>query len=296
MSENEIIQLDILEDFKNYIVPLQPEEYKQLEKNILREGCRDPLVVWKSEEKRYLLDGHNRYRICTTHNLSFDITELEFEDKEKARLWIINNQLGKRNLNPDQMSYYRGLKYENLKKARGGYEYVESKGQNVLPTSEKIAREFNVSERTIKRDARFTRGLNFIGDRNPELKNDILMGEVNLNKSDINLLADENIQKKIRKIVNAKDLQVKINKIREDILDEIESKLDKKKKNNVEEAQNYLKSKEPVFANYEDRINQIKGQMLSQVNRAIKEKNVKALDEIEKLVEKLKMLLLDSDR
>ena len=33
--------------FKNLIPPLQRTEYLQLEENLLADGCRDPLVVWR---------------------------------------------------------------------------------------------------------------------------------------------------------------------------------------------------------------------------------------------------------
>lgn len=53
--------------FKNLIPPLQRTEYLQLEENLLADGCRDPLVVWRGT----LVDGHNRYEICMRHRIPF---------------------------------------------------------------------------------------------------------------------------------------------------------------------------------------------------------------------------------
>ena len=81
-------------DFKNLIPPLTDDEFAQLEKNILRDGIRDPLVVWKNT----LIDGHNRHKIAQQHNLPFSVTEMQFLSRNDAIIWIIKNQFGRRNL------------------------------------------------------------------------------------------------------------------------------------------------------------------------------------------------------
>jgi ParB family chromosome partitioning protein len=88
------MQIQIDAEFKALIPPLAPDELAQLEANILRDGCRDPLVVWDG----ILIDGHNRHEICTRHGIEFQTTEMLFEDREAAELWIIQNQMGRRNL------------------------------------------------------------------------------------------------------------------------------------------------------------------------------------------------------
>jgi hypothetical protein len=47
-----------------------------------------------------LIDGHNRHKICTARNIPFTTTDKEFLDRDDAKLWIIDNQLGRRNLTP----------------------------------------------------------------------------------------------------------------------------------------------------------------------------------------------------
>jgi hypothetical protein len=85
-------------EFKALIPPLLPEERAGLEASILDEGCRDALVVWKGQG--VLIDGHNRHDICTKHGIAFEITELEFDTRDDVIIWIIRNQLGRRNLAP----------------------------------------------------------------------------------------------------------------------------------------------------------------------------------------------------
>jgi hypothetical protein len=61
-----------------------------------RAGCRDALVVWK--EQGILLDGHNRYAICRAHDVAFATVERTFAERDDALLWMLSNQLGRRNL------------------------------------------------------------------------------------------------------------------------------------------------------------------------------------------------------
>lgn len=90
------MEITIDPEFKSLIRPLAADELRQLEENILRDGCRDPLVVWNG----ILIDGHNRHEICTRNGLPFETTEMVFNDRESAELWIVQNQLGRRNLEP----------------------------------------------------------------------------------------------------------------------------------------------------------------------------------------------------
>ncbi|MBR3747625.1 MAG: hypothetical protein IKN27_11770 [Selenomonadaceae bacterium] len=81
-------------EFKDLIPPLTGDEKKQLEENILRDGIQDPLKVWQGT----LIDGHNRYEIAQAHGLTFTTTEIAFDSRDDVKIWIIRNQLGRRNL------------------------------------------------------------------------------------------------------------------------------------------------------------------------------------------------------
>jgi len=86
----------ICQEFKNLIPPLSTEEREQLEQNILaRRKCHDPIVLWDGK----IIDGHNRFEICVRHGIEFEIVEADLPSKDAAMLWILENQLGRRNLN-----------------------------------------------------------------------------------------------------------------------------------------------------------------------------------------------------
>lgn len=65
------IQID--KEFEALIPRLTDEEFSQLEKNVIEDGCRDALVLWED----ILVDGHNRYRICQKHgNVMIDEVDI----------------------------------------------------------------------------------------------------------------------------------------------------------------------------------------------------------------------------
>lgn len=88
------MNISIDTEFKNLIPPLTAEEYAGLEESILREGCRDAIVLWGET----IIDGHNRYEICTKHGVDFRTVQKVLDDRNAAKLWMMQNQLARRNL------------------------------------------------------------------------------------------------------------------------------------------------------------------------------------------------------
>ena len=88
---------DILVDqeFRSIVPPLSQEEYEGLEASLIKEGNRTPIDTWRG----YIVDGHHRYDICHKHNIPLKpANELQLEDRDEVMLWIIDNQLARRNL------------------------------------------------------------------------------------------------------------------------------------------------------------------------------------------------------
>lgn len=81
-------------EFQNAIPPLTEAELSALTESLKSEGCREPLVVWDG----ILIDGHNRYAICTEHAIPFETRNISFPSRTAALVWMKKNQLGRRNL------------------------------------------------------------------------------------------------------------------------------------------------------------------------------------------------------
>jgi hypothetical protein len=90
--------LKIDPEFQSLIFPLADSEKELLEKSLIEEGCRDALIIWRG----ILLDGHHRFEICQRYEIEFETREIELEDRATAKIWILNNQLARRNLTPFQ--------------------------------------------------------------------------------------------------------------------------------------------------------------------------------------------------
>ena len=143
-------------EFQALIPPLQPDEYKQLEENILKDGIRDALIVWpQANGDDILIDGHNRWEISASHaGIRFDIKRKEFKDREEAKTWIILNQFGRRNLSAyDRSILALKLKPMIAERAKerqsqaGRGEVVQKSAQ--AKTREELAKIAGVSHDTI---------------------------------------------------------------------------------------------------------------------------------------------------
>ena len=179
------------EEFKMLLPALDRDTYAWLEDNIITYGCREPLVLWGD----VLIDGHNRYEILMKHGLEFETVSLEFDSREAVIIWIISTQVSRRNLNPMQLSYYRGLHYNTEKKVQG------SRNQNVKksekphsdvfqgPTSGRLAELYKVSKATIERDSRIADALVAIGKVSPEVKKGILSGDTRISRKQLRELS-----------------------------------------------------------------------------------------------------------
>lgn len=164
--------------FQAAITPLTNDERAQLEANVLEHGCRDALVLW--HETGALLDGHHRYAICEAHGLPFQTVEVSLPDRESALDWIDANQLGRRNLTPDQFTLLLGRRYNRSKRNQGGTganQYVQS-GQNVhsAKTAERLGEQHGVDERTVRRAGAFAEAVEVLAPLVPELPQALATG------------------------------------------------------------------------------------------------------------------------
>ena len=126
--------MKIDEEFAGLIPPLTEEEYKGLEASILSEGCRDALVVWGD----VLVDGHNRYKICTAHNIPYTTKQKDFADRNAVLVWMLQNQLSRRNLN-DFQRVEMVRKCEHAVKTQAKERQLSGLVQNTSPVPLKSA-------------------------------------------------------------------------------------------------------------------------------------------------------------
>lgn len=139
-------------EFQSLVFPLNQEEKELLKKSLLREGCRDALVVWNG----VILDGHHRYEICKRHDIDFRVANIELEDRNSAKIWIIENQFGRRNLSNFQRAEL-ALKLKPMIEAKArerqkggqGGALLRQNSDKAIDTKKKLASQAEVSHDTI---------------------------------------------------------------------------------------------------------------------------------------------------
>ena len=201
-----MINLKIDPEFQSQIPPLTNDEFKQLEENILKEGkLISPLIVWNNT----LVDGHNRYAILQKHpEIYFSTMPLRFENREEAVAWICKNQLGRRNLSPEQKRYLLGKQYESEKKAEKifhGNQYTLAKKSggshddthhSGMKTCERIAEENGVSRASVLRASHYTRGIDIADNLSPGIKQKVFSGEVKFTNEEMSKLVQSSPAKR----------------------------------------------------------------------------------------------------
>ena len=188
--------LKINPEFEYLIPSMLDEEFELLEKNIISEGeIYTPLFVWNG----YIIDGHHRYKIlCEHQNIKYKVIEKEFKNKYEAISWMCNNQLGRRNLTPENKKYLIGKRYDAEKKSNGtsdgfrGNQYKELVGsqngnlpKNKQKTCERIAKETGTSKNYVLRADEFAKGVDAAEEVVPGIKKEILSGQIKKSAQEI---------------------------------------------------------------------------------------------------------------
>lgn len=157
----------------------------------------------------FLIDGHNRYEICTCLGIGFNTVEHSFADRSAAIEWIIRNQFGRRNLVP----YIRTklalrLEAEIAKRAKAnqiasGKEFGKGCQKSDKPidrvdTKKEIAKVANVSHDTVAK-------VKAIEAKAPEeVKQKLSTGEVSINQAYQDIKKQEKKQQH-EEILHARD-------------------------------------------------------------------------------------------
>lgn len=205
--KKDLYTLNTDNEFQQLIRPLTSEERKQLEANIVADGCRDPITVWNG----IIIDGHNRYEICHKHNIPFSIHKMNFDSREDVIQWICANQLGRRNISEEARKFLIGKQYEtekviNARRNEMGYNQYKKADKKVPfgkvvadiekappfsshKTAIRIAEENHVSEGTVQKYGFYSRAIDAIDKKSPKMVAKILSGKYKISYNNIMELA-----------------------------------------------------------------------------------------------------------
>ena len=152
-------------ELRDFLCPLTDDEERRLEGSLLADGCISPLII--EERSGLLIDGHNRLRLCKMHGIPYEVKTLFIGSRDRIEEWIIQNQIGRRNLTPERMEIYIAKLYQSAKKKAGfqpGDEGGPGRGNKTggqndpvfksHETAKKVAERVGKSEKTVRRVAK----------------------------------------------------------------------------------------------------------------------------------------------
>ena len=152
---------------------------------------------------------NNQHAILQKHpEIYFSTMPLPFESREEVLAWICKNQLGRRNLTPEQKKFLIGKQYsvEHRKPGGNGNNQHTAAAKKtapeelcqidtIPPTSaeasirKQIAERNNVSESYVARSEKFMRGVEIMEQMVPGMQEKILSGQFKVRDADMHRLA-----------------------------------------------------------------------------------------------------------
>ena len=133
---------------------------------------------------------------------------LPFESREEVLAWICKNQLGRRNLTPEQKKFLIGKQYsvEHRKPGGNGNNQHTAAAKKTVPEElcqfdtipptaseasvrKQIAERNNVSESYVARSEKFMRGVQIMDQMIPGMQEKILSGQFKVRDADMHRLA-----------------------------------------------------------------------------------------------------------
>jgi len=184
--------MQILQELESLIPSLSNEEFKQLERNILEEGIREPLITWNG----ILIDGHNRYRIAQEHDMNYETLEKEFDNINRVKEWMIHNQFGRRNLSNYQRSVL-ALQLEDVFREKAKEKELERKttflkseksNLETINSIKEISKIANVGHDTIAKVKKIE------ANATPEVKARLNTGTMSINEAYKEIKKEEKIE------------------------------------------------------------------------------------------------------
>lgn len=189
---NYTLKLDL--EFTNLIQPLEDREHKSLERKISFHAYSEPIYTWNG----LIVDGVEAYQICHKRGVKFRIKRMYFLSREDAISWICTQQLKREDLTEANRKYVIGKKYdavkaitarissENSTTGKGGHTYrIEKKIPCRHISATQIASECNTSPASVYKYNEYSRALDNICEKTPQMVERIRSGKLRISHANI---------------------------------------------------------------------------------------------------------------
>ncbi len=152
-------ELGVDEVYRSLIRQQTPQEEEQLKISIGKEGIRDALVVYEANGNLVVVDGHHRLNMAKELGIAtVPVQQMEFGNVDEARIWMLRNQLGRRNLNDAERieialqltAFMEKLGIQNKMKGKNlGANLHKGQQEKKIDRLQEASRIANVSRRNV---------------------------------------------------------------------------------------------------------------------------------------------------
>lgn len=187
MSYIDIKDLKVDKEFEDLLPVLTSEELEKLESSILQYGMLDPIKVWEEPGtgKWLIIDGHNRYNILKKHGIPWHYWQdykimIELETREDVKQWMLEQQLGRRNLSEtERYEIVQRFKDYFQKKAKEN----QSSGGKGLTNLSKVNTRREMAKATGVSEGTYNKLDKVMQSNNEEVKKKVRKKEISINKA-----------------------------------------------------------------------------------------------------------------
>jgi hypothetical protein len=120
------MKIVVNKELASFFPLLSWDQKQRLEASLLKHGQEDLIKIGHIGDQteateHFIIDGHNRYEILNKHGIDPQFYEfsVEFEDLDDAKIWMIEHQLGRRELEPYARAEY-AMKLKTMIETRQG--------------------------------------------------------------------------------------------------------------------------------------------------------------------------------
>ena len=194
------IQID--EELADLLPKLSEDDSSSLTQSLLDNGFDQKfgrIKVWFPEDNDgtgYIVDGHNRYKICSKNGIELSdycFEPVYFDSKEDVIKWMLENQLARRNLQTiqriaiaekyrpifekqakERQSEYHGNQYDKKREVPQNFVEVQNRKKQDNETNAKLAKMADVNRETYRQAKRV------LDSDNEEVKRRVLSGKTSI--------------------------------------------------------------------------------------------------------------------
>jgi hypothetical protein len=181
---NQIKQLLLDPEFKQLVPPVPKNELVHLERKIFKGMQPEEIYAWNN----LILIGYNTYFICKNREIEYPFKSISFSSRNEAICWICNYYLKHDNLSEVMKKYLVGKQFDvqkniNEQKLKA-FQCGKMPGY-IYQTAIDLGKEYNMAQNTVYKYGVFSRSIDSIFSKEPELSEKILSGVLRISHDNI---------------------------------------------------------------------------------------------------------------